>query len=1717
MPRHRHALWISLFQATLLTLPSLKADTLRFAGTLGNSGGNESSHVTFAGTSARGIGPVVDDSGALWERAGADQLNRYAPDGRLLASFEIPASNGHLDQLTRVGNLLVLNLQDHLYTLPLDAASGSKPQKLDLNPSIKVLSSSSFEGRVVVYSDQTKNLEWLAPGTGERTLIAKVDTRIDAIHVTDNGTVHAFGNGEVRAWKNGKALAGFPKGFRGERPQKIGSHWFSHAGHGTINRIDSDFQPDPGVVLGGASGSFIGFLPASADLDKGCGMAQLREGLFAVSGMGGVVQLLTWNGDERRMELARRIGALNDIPGVALDETGNIWTTRGSWRWQDGCEVPLTVGDKEAEISAQATILNGKTLCVLKTHYRDARLCAGPLIDESGWSHLNWKTLENFTLSDSVTGSAAINQEGKWSLVVVERNGKAYKFGITATGQMTSGPSEITLPGLKNCTSLAWFDGMLMAADSGNILAFGPSEGKEWEAVGKWARFGGEIHIASDGSRLVVSERDSGTVHLLKGKRDNLSKYSGLHSPTHVAISGDRIVVFEKGRQQLVKLEFGDESKLAAPTLRELPKNLQASHQFTQDDFHPMTRPGGIPFSIALNPGEENWTLSVRTSGEPTIGIANAQDAFILAAKNARRSDGQFDFTLPAGDWSTLRFAASVVRGNEHDRFGFNDHLPMHAAFSPDPAFWKRFDLDAYHEAVTARKKEIRLEFDQAVEGKASLVIEDARTGERIRNLVSGRTFEVGRHSLIWDGLDEQGRLVAPGTFQWRGITHPGISPDSRMSFADGGEASPLRWGPNHSTLQDATSNGRLVFFAAPVTEGGWALMALDAEGNFVQGYEHQHGFGILHDAIAADDQYLYCAQDGFIWSDPGSRQQSKNWVAEWKLTVVRYEISSGKLVEFPGNRRALEIDIMKVGPGSDHKDLNEFNLAGLAIANGELHIGSRHHNAVIVHNATTGERIRSIPVKGIRHLASGKDIYAATDTGVLRLNDGRQVIDARDLDIHGIAIGPDEDIFLSDRNSHQVHRFTAQGKKLGPLGKPGGPYQGRYDPTRMVNPAGLTFGPDGKLWVTENRWNPKRVHAWDLRKNTVVYEKFGMPHYGGDGSGFDPQNPRRWIGLGCFWDVDIDKNLARPTHIMSREEGHFKNYHPQSYRFFREAGRTFLCSRGKIAVISEVLSDGTIRDIAAISGTHHFAYGCNWQPPQTYIDAFYVKWPEKKSQEQAGANGERQPWAQRGMGVLWVDRNGDGETQVNEFDFCGDKLMFADSAWGHLQSSLTLEVPVVVENQVTIISITPQGFLENGTPNYPTLEQAIASSKSVGLTSGNKRSGVATVRDRQGRFIFNSDPEMNAYGADGQHLWTYPNQWSDVHGSHDAPLPEPGVMQGTLGFLGCAPLDEESDVIFINGNHGRCFVVSTDGIYLDEAFVDVRVSYVDNDYRLGGEIFGGSFARSETDGKYYVQIGHGPYRIYQLHGLDQIKRISGTLEVSAEQIESAEQQLKQHVAKTQTTRKTTLPGTIQWDKGGQFKTQVELSRDATHLHLHYRVEDRSPWVNNGRDWSQLFATGDSVDFQFATDPEANPGRRQPVPGDKRLLIAPFEGKPLVVLYEHRNPGGTDNRPMAFTSPWRGEKVDNVRRIESAEVGIQIEGGSYALTAKIPLADLNFDPASEQTYLADFGVTFGNAAGTDTNLRSYWSNQSTGLVDDIPGEIMLSPNLWGELKIGGKP
>jgi hypothetical protein len=1643
------------FLCGLFVVSSLAAAELRFAGTLGNS---DDSQTVLAGKTLSGIGPVFDDESTLWERGGSTRLNRYALDGRLLASFEIPEGDERgSDQMTRVGALLVLKLKKALYTLPLKAAPSTKLTRL--KGDVDLIASSAVKDRLIVLEKDA--LASLDPVTGERTPMTQPGARLNGLHVEADGTICGFGEGKVFAWQDSTLKDGFPKPFQGERSQKIGRFWYSHAWHGTINRFNEAFEPDPGVVLGGASGSFIGYMPMSNDLTNGRGMVKLRDGLFAVSGMGGVIQFVQWNDAESRFDVVRRIGGLTGIKGLALDVDGNIWTSRGSWRWQDEPHTPHTLGDLEASLCAQPTLLGGKMLCVLKKHYSYVQLARGPVIDENGLSHLDTPGIKDFTVPENISGAAVIDKD----MIVTTPNGEGFKLPISPDGHLAGKPQPIKLPGLANCTSLAWFQNQLLAGDTDAIVVLD----RDLKEVKRLTQHGGAVFVHSDGQRLAVSDPKNGSVHVYDSLEAAPVSYTGLDAPAHIAIAGSRVVVNDLGKQRLVKLEL--ETPVSAPKLL-------------------AGRAGGIPLEVVVTAKKVEVTTPAQ---KVRLGVSNGSQVVKSTTSSV---------LLPKGDGSKLRIAVALEHEGQRERFGFNDHKPIHASFNNDPRTWAEFDLESYREAVAAREQEIRVAFTQPSEGKATIVIENEK-GERVRNLVSGRSFGAGKQSLVWDGLDETGKLVAPGSYTWRGVTHEGIRPQYVMNFANGDEATTEPWGPNHSTLHAAAANSKFVFFAAPVTEGGWALVALDDKGKLVQGYEHQQGYGIQHDAIAADEEHLYVAQDGFAWSGRPDFAKA-DWKASWTVTVCRFDIATGKLAEWAGKVRGLPVDTMEVNGRSD---LKQFNLGGIAVLDGKLYVSCRDEKAILVLDAKTGKQLEKIALEGVRHLAAGKELFAVTDRGVARVRDQKLFIENEN--ISGVTAAPEGDILISDAKTHQVRRFSSAGIEHAVTGKPGGPYRGKYEPERMVNPAGLVIGPDGKLWVTEKRWNPKRVLAWDLKTNQVVVEKFGMPHYGGDGSGFDPENPRRWIGLGCFWDADLEKKTARPTHILSIDEGHLGHYEPHSYAFFREAGRTFVATRGKIALVSEVLPDGTLKDIAATAGTHHFGYAFNWQPPQAYIDAFYEKWPEKRAGEKPGKKGEGKPWSQRGMGVLWVDRNGDGEAQKDEFDFCGDQIDYAGGPWGHMQSSLTFYMPVADKTQVKVAAIKPKGFLANGIPDFPTLDEAIAQAVPVSLSPGNKRSGVATIRDRFGRFLFNSDPEMNAYASDGKHLWSYANQWSDVHGSHDAPLPEPGVMQGVMAFLGIAPFDDSADVFFVNGNHGRCFTLTSDGLYLDEAFVDVRVSYLKNEYRLGGEIFGGSFGRDAQSGKYYVQIGHGPYRIYELTGFDKVKRVSGKLTVTKEQIAAAERQNMRRVAAKQHAREATIPGSIAWDKSGKFKTQCDIAADATHLHLTWRVQDASPWINNGRDWTKLFATGDSVDFQFACDPKADPKRREAVIGDKRLLIAPHEGKPLAVLYEHRKPGGKN--PVEFTSPWRGAKVDDVRQLPEAKIEIKADANGYTVKASLALSDLGLTLPAATKFRADLGVTFGDAAGTDTNLRSYWSNQSTGLVDDIPGEIMLSPNLWGEI------
>ena len=294
------------------------------------------------------------------------------------------------------------------------------------------------------------------------------------------------------------------------------------------------------------------------------------------------------------------------------------------------------------------------------------------------------------------------------------------------------------------------------------------------------------------------------------------------------------------------------------------------------------------------------------------LGLDAAQKTILDDSKaKIEHKDGRarYTYTVPASDlvkteadWKKLRMAVAVRwsggfsgQDRQRERFGNLDRGAPHAGLSQDSRDWMPLDLGDYASTVADRKSRIAVPFEQPMDGKATIVIED-KDGKRIRNLVSGVKMPDGRQEVEWDGADDGGNLVAPGTYHWRSIHHPGITPEYLMSFANGGERFTFPFGSNHNLFSQATANDKYVFLAAGHTEGGYALVALDRNGTWKHGYGQIHGTGIFKVALPLTRNTFTWPMTDLARAAPGMRTRQRQ---RRSLTTGNFRFPS----PFPGSR----------------------------------------------------------------------------------------------------------------------------------------------------------------------------------------------------------------------------------------------------------------------------------------------------------------------------------------------------------------------------------------------------------------------------------------------------------------------------------------------------------------------------------------------------------------------------------------------------------------------------------------------------------------------------------------------------------------------------------------------------------------------------------------------------------------------------------------------
>ena len=1094
-------------------------------------------------------------------------------------------------------------------------------------------------------------------------------------------------------------------------------------------------------------------------------------------------------------------------------------------------------------------------------------------------------------------------------------------------------------------------------------------------------------------------------------------------------------------------------------------------------------------------------------------------------------------------DWPVHRYADNLQPGTTSRQFFWTAHQvwgpvilePKGRLKLPEPAYLAAYRRDA----GATPQGPVEIAYNLPREARVSLAIDD-QNGNRVRNLVASQKRSAGRNVEKWDGLNDDGKPVAPGNYRFKAIYHDGIRVNYALSFNNPGQPT---WTTSdgkgafygdHTAPIAAAAAGDFVALATPIGEAGQPLIATDLLGQRLWGQANRvfGKFGIQ--ALATDGKTLWV---GAASSPPVVYRVeiASGKYAPWNQTARDANGAEYRVLELPVSDKTFVDTRPKDANGATLSASSDPNLSALSIKNGVLAVALKHENLVKWMDAETGISIAQIAVaapQAVTFASSTNDLIVLSRGKLLRVsNNGKtSAYGAGDfVDGYGLTSDNQGHVFLSTRGAnHNVLMFDESGKLVREIGKRGGrPNIGRYDANGMRNPAGIAVDSLGRLWVTEETMNPKRTSVWNTQTGALILDLAGTTTYAGAGS-LNPFDPTIGFSDGAVFRLDLNTGTSRPIYSLAMSATSGTDSNPNN--LFPPAVHN---------LVSRVVKRGDLTYIYT-SGNHRGGLETHvtlWDG-QHFRSVAHVGTVPKASERDGDFAKYAHPFfvGQEGRAYAWADKSGDGIVARDELTFANlsvdeTPVTLASNYWGQLPDDAGT-IPYLASGRRDVLLKFPiRGTTKVGAPIYD-----IANPQILRLNQPIINVGEGSISGgSSGRVYLNQDP-LTAVDESGKVLFSYPNRHVSVHGSHSATSAKPGYLIGPSSILGTAPAGD-SEVFYLNGNLGENYLFTHDGLYIQTLFKDTR-GYFDIPNRAvkglsmdattaGGESFGGNFVRA-IDGKTYVTLGGTDARVMEVTGLDSLRRLEGNITYSPAQYAQAQTLLEQKTAIGNTPKAfriargaaPTLNGQAQeWpellddskplleiaETGGKRFARVAARYDDAHLYLAYRVfAPRESMQNAGQDERLLFKTGDAVDLMIGPMAQNENGA-----GNSRVLMTVRDETPIAILNQKVAPGASTNEKYTFSSPWRTFTFDRVVRAPEVKIASGPIAGGFFVEAAIPWKTLGIVPRAGLQLRADVGALFADAGGTQTIARHYWSNKATGLVNDVPGEAELTPHLWG--------
>jgi len=992
-------------------------------------------------------------------------------------------------------------------------------------------------------------------------------------------------------------------------------------------------------------------------------------------------------------------------------------------------------------------------------------------------------------------------------------------------------------------------------------------------------------------------------------------------------------------------------------------------------------------------------------------------------------------------------------------------------------------------------------------EGYVTLALEDAK-GNRVRSLVGGVKFAAGQQTVLWDGLDDRDELLPAGEYRWVGLSRDSIDIHWLMSFyqpnphtpwdtADGTGA----WGSDHGSMVAVAAGEGLVFLGGLGAEAGNGLFAANEQGEKQWNVKDAGA-----DLLAYADGKLYAYRATGSWNPLGLADTG----------VMRFEAKTGKWLDLPGPEgkpvkrlSLLSPEESKVEKGSKQQRL----ISGLAANAAGLYLSVAGKDVVRAFDRETFKvkREYAVPGAGAIFAPDVNSLLVATPAGLERLNlaDGTTtVLVAGDFATATAITAAKGNISVAfAAPTPQVRVFTADGKPVRTIGKPAGcTRNGFYDPNDgFYNPAGLATDSQGRLWVAEDNMQPKRTSVWQDGKWQRDF--IGDTYYGGGGL-INPLDPTMAFYNGMRFKIDLDKGASHLVEVgyVIPEGAEAQGVTPANGWEYLNTykGRAYLHSGGYGAKKSEIFrqrEDG------------------RWALC-VYID------PQKK--------------------LAWMDLNDDCKIQDNEIVHGGANDDWGGTAtWGN-RPSQNLELyfsRMVVDKEVGWklepgLRLSPQRITTGGTPIYDFKKfepMAGECQNGIGLKDGSYNSGCFGDRGE----YFSEMRKSYPAGTERRTFWfrgLNTGRWTPR-------LPAPGLVLFPFQAHGVAdaPAAVGGELVCWVSDFGQRYLFTDDMLYVDQLFKDARMPFTEwpanpkpdfkaNDMTPGQESFNGFFTRL-NDGRYILTSGFTDCRVFELKGLDSLRRLpGGTVTLGAEQLARAAEirafrqnggTRERGRVEVATAKPITVDGQLgEWNReAAAARIAVDSARgadvmsawDDANLYVAWEVRKPTPSRNTAGTWQLAFVGGDAVDLMYR-GPGDNPDAPAVRKGDLRLVIAELGGELTAVLYRPVSEAKAPYLFDAFEGAGRANAVrmDEVRLAPEVKTAVTRAAQGYVVEAAIPWTLLGGKPAAGAEFRVDFGVLFGGeAAGRKVERRAYWENRDTQITADIPSEAALQPANWG--------